>query len=157
MTQVILYTKSGCGLCDEVKSILEEIETDLPHQLREVDIESDEDLSSRYWDRVPVLKIGPYTLEAPIQRVDIEVAIRAASNSVSAMENTSSTMPRSRALSLNRGLLFFARHWLAIFNLIVFLYVSLPFAAPALMKAGAERPARVIYSIYKPLCHPVIR
>ncbi|MGD8850181.1 MAG: DUF2085 domain-containing protein, partial [Anaerolineales bacterium] len=54
---------------------------------------------------------------------------------------------------LNRGLLFFARHWLAIFNLIVFAYVALPFGAPALMKIGAERPARLIYSVYKPLCH----
>lgn len=153
MTQVIFYTKDGCGLCDEIRSMLKEIGIDIPHELREVDIETDKDLVNRYRDRVPVLKIGPYTLEAPIERVDIEVALRAASNSVSATEKTSSTMPRSRALSLNRGLFFFARHWLAIFNLIVFLYVSLPFAAPALMKVGAERPARVIYSIYKPLCH----
>jgi uncharacterized membrane protein len=54
---------------------------------------------------------------------------------------------------LNRGLLFFARHWLAIFNLIVFLYVGLPFGAPILMQAGIVTPAKVIYRVYRPLCH----
>ena len=35
----------------------------------------------------------------------------------------------------------------------MFLYVGLPFAAPTLMKLGAEVPARVIYTMYSPLCH----
>lgn len=153
MTQVILYTRDGCGLCEEVKSMLMEIQSDLPHELREVDIESEPDLLKRYAESIPVLKIGPYTLEAPIERVDIEVALRAAADSVSKIPQTDANIPRGRAVGLNRGLLFFARHWLAIFNLIVFVYVSLPFAAPALMKVGADRPARVIYTVYKPLCH----
>jgi uncharacterized membrane protein len=33
------------------------------------------------------------------------------------------------------------------------LYVGLPFLAPTLMKAGMTAPARVIYTIYSPLCH----
>jgi uncharacterized membrane protein len=47
----------------------------------------------------------------------------------------------------------FSRHWLAILNTIVFLYVGLPFLAPILMKAGAEGPARLIYTVYSPVCH----
>ena len=133
--------------------MLMEIQPDLPHELREIDIESDPDLLRRYAESIPVLKIGPYTLEAPIERVDIEVALRAAADSVSSLNQPDASMSRGRALGLNRGLLFFARHWLAIFNLIVFVYVSLPFAAPTLMKVGAERPARLIYTVYKPLCH----
>jgi uncharacterized membrane protein len=153
MNQVILYTRDGCKLCEEVKQILTEIRASHPHELREVDIEADAGLSARYGDKIPVLKIGPYTLEAPIERIDIEVALRAAGDSLPDAETEKPTMPRSRALGLNRGLLFFARHWLAIFNFIVFLYVGLPFGAPALMQVGAERPARLIYTIYKPLCH----
>ncbi|MEJ2753851.1 MAG: DUF2085 domain-containing protein, partial [Chloroflexota bacterium] len=125
----------------------------IPHELREVDIEADAELSARYGDRIPVLKIGPYTLEAPIERIDIEVALRAASNTEIDEEQDNASMPRARAVGLNRGLLFFARHWLAIFNLIVFIYIGLPFSAPALMQVGAERPARLIYTVYKPLCH----
>jgi uncharacterized membrane protein len=153
MMQVLLYVRRGCKLCDEVKEMLEELRPDLPHEFREVDIDADSDLSFRYGERIPVLKIGPYTLEAPIERVDVEVALRAAATSISASHEPASGMSSSQALGLNRSLLFFARHWLAIFNLIVFLYVSLPFGAPYFMKIGAERPARMIYALYKPLCH----
>ncbi len=155
MTKVVLYTRDDCGLCGEVREILDELQPELPHELLEVDIESDSGLTARYNERIPVLKIGPYTLEAPIEQIDIEVALRAAAAPAppSRVEQPKPEMSRSRALGLNRGLLFFARHWLAIFNIIVFMYVSLPFAAPALMKIGAEKPARVIYAVYKPLCH----
>jgi uncharacterized membrane protein len=33
------------------------------------------------------------------------------------------------------------------------IYVGLPFLAPTLMKVGADAPARMLYRIYKPLCH----
>ncbi|MDF1499847.1 MAG: DUF2085 domain-containing protein [Anaerolineales bacterium] len=153
MMQVILYTRDGCGLCDETKELLKDLHDEIPHKLSEVDIETDADLSARYTERIPVLKIGPYTLEAPIERVDIEVALRAAAASAPAAAPGSGGMDRSKAIGLNRALLLFARGWLAVFNIIVFLYVSLPFGAPYLMKVGAERPARLIYSVYKPLCH----
>lgn len=153
MMQIVLYTREKCGLCDEVKQILIELQSTLPHELREVDIDMNENLATRYKDRVPVLKIGPYTLEAPIARVDIEVAIKAAATSSTGATAESGAVSRSRALGLNRALHFFARHWLAIFNLIVFIYVGLPFTAPYLMKVGAERPAHAIYAVYKPLCH----
>ena len=54
---------------------------------------------------------------------------------------------------LDRGVLWTARHWLALFNLVVFVYVGLPFAAPVLMAAGMETPARGIYLMYRNLCH----
>ena len=40
-----------------------------------------------------------------------------------------------------------------LINFLVFLYVGIPFLAPLLMKVGAEMPARVIYTVYSPLCH----
>ncbi len=55
--------------------------------------------------------------------------------------------------ALDRSVLWTARHWLALFNLVVFVYVGLPFAAPALMAAGIETPARGIYFMYSNLCH----
>ncbi len=48
-----------------------------------------------------------------------------------------------------------ARHWLAFFNLLAFLYVGVPFLAPILMALGAEGPASLIYLIYRPLCHQI--
>lgn len=46
-----------------------------------------------------------------------------------------------------------ARHWLLLINLAVGVYLFLPLAAPVLVNAGHERPARVIYSLYSFACH----
>ena len=53
----------------------------------------------------------------------------------------------------DRVVLGIARHWLAFFNLAIFLYLSVPVLAPMLMEAGATGPARLIYTIYSPACH----
>jgi uncharacterized membrane protein len=46
-----------------------------------------------------------------------------------------------------------ARHWLALFNTIVAVFVLLPFLAPLFMHVGLELPARAIYLVYQPTCH----
>lgn len=60
---------------------------------------------------------------------------------------------RDAVLVVDRGVLAFSRHWLAFFNLFIALYVGLPFAAPALMRAGWTDGAKLIYAVYSPLCH----
>ncbi|HEY6073127.1 MAG TPA: DUF2085 domain-containing protein, partial [Anaerolineales bacterium] len=59
----------------------------------------------------------------------------------------------SRMSGSDRVSFWITRHFLAMLNLFVFLYVGLPFLAPVLMKAGLQAPASAIYSIYSPLCH----
>lgn len=54
---------------------------------------------------------------------------------------------------INRVVQGIARHWLALFNILVAIYVGLPLLAPVLMNVGATGPARIIYTIYSPLCH----
>ncbi len=46
-----------------------------------------------------------------------------------------------------------ARHWLALFNVILALFIGLPMLAPVLMEAGATGPARLIYKVFAPTCH----
>ncbi len=48
---------------------------------------------------------------------------------------------------------FFGRHWLALVNLALFLYIAVPFLAPLFMLAGLPGPAQVVYGVYYPLCH----
>lgn len=55
--------------------------------------------------------------------------------------------------AINRLAVGFARHWLAIFNIIVVLFLALPFFAPLLMHNGATGPATLIYRLYAPTCH----
>lgn len=77
MLTIILYTKDGCGLCDEVKAKLAKLVADYPHELQEIDITQDTDLFARYRFSIPVLKIGDTTLKAPITAVQLQAALQA--------------------------------------------------------------------------------
>lgn len=46
-----------------------------------------------------------------------------------------------------------AKHWLALANIFLGLYVGLPVVAPVMMDAGWTVPGRVIHAIYRPACH----
>ncbi len=48
---------------------------------------------------------------------------------------------------------WFSGHWLFMANLAVAIYVGLPLLAPVLMHARYERPAGLIYLLFRPLCH----
>ncbi len=60
---------------------------------------------------------------------------------------------KNLAIRSNIWLLKFTRNWLRVALVVVGIYITLPFAAPTLMKIGAEGPARVIYTVYGALCH----
>ena len=152
MMRVTLYTKKDCTLCDQARADLAELQPSVPHRLVEIDIESDPVLTARHGDSVPVVETGPYTLRAPFSLTDLKVVL------LSAQQHAAGNPPpegraRTRAVGMTRAVGGFSRHWLAILNTIVFLYVGLPFLAPILMKAGAEGPARLIYTVYSPVCH----
>ena len=40
-----------------------------------------------------------------------------------------------------------------VINFILLLYVGLPFLAPVFMKMNLEPAAKIVYAIYRPLCH----
>ncbi len=52
-----------------------------------------------------------------------------------------------------RFMYWMSGHWLQVALAVVFLYTALPFLAPTLMYVGARGPAKLIYTMYKPLCH----
>lgn len=154
MMRVTLFTREDCHLCDEARAELEGLKREFPHQLVEVDINSDASLLARYAEMIPVVKVGPYTLQAPFTPTELRVTLGAAMNGrPSPAVEAAGPSQRDQAVFLNRLVLGFARHWLAIFNLLILIYVGLPFAAPTLMKLGATTPARWIYKAYSPLCH----
>jgi uncharacterized membrane protein len=49
--------------------------------------------------------------------------------------------------------LWISRHYLALFNLLIFLYAGIPFLAPVFMKVGVTGTAQVIYKAYSYVCH----
>ena len=57
MHQVVLYTRAGCHLCDQVKATLARLETRGGFTWTEVDVDSDPDLVRQFSEQVPVVFI----------------------------------------------------------------------------------------------------
>ncbi len=55
--KVILYTKPGCHLCDEMKQVLEKVKQGIEMTVEEIDISSDRRLLETYGEEIPVLFI----------------------------------------------------------------------------------------------------
>ena len=53
-----LYSRPGCHLCDDARVALERVRARAPFALREVNIETDDSLHSRYLERIPVVALG---------------------------------------------------------------------------------------------------
>ena len=84
--EVTLYTRAGCHLCDKAKAAIRAAESlyRLRIDLREVDIDDDDDLYARFTNDVPVVYIGGQ--EAFRHRVDpraLAEAVRASPSSTS--------------------------------------------------------------------------
>lgn len=159
LLNVTLYTRAGCKLCDEVKGHLASLQKKFPHRLAEIDIDSDPVLQKTYFDQIPVIEVGPYKLTAPITKQSLEMTLGAASDRRGQLvqvgdEKYRENVRKGQTVTGSDGVYFWlSKHYLALLNLIVFLYVGLPFLAPVLLKINAQAPARLIYAIYSPLCH----
>ncbi len=60
---------------------------------------------------------------------------------------------RSVVIALDKMILGFARHWVAVISLVVALYAGIPFLAPVAMHTGQTGLAMAIYRFYGVSCH----
>jgi hypothetical protein len=56
-SEVVLYGRPGCCLCDDARDALLRVRAAHPFSLRERDIESDDRLLAAYLERIPVVTI----------------------------------------------------------------------------------------------------
>ena len=57
-SRLVLFARRDCHLCDEARAGLERLRSDgLDFELEEVDIESDEALLERFFERIPVIEL----------------------------------------------------------------------------------------------------
>jgi hypothetical protein len=55
---VILYSRPGCHLCDVARAAIAALQGELPpFELREVNIDEDDELHARYLERIPVVEV----------------------------------------------------------------------------------------------------
>lgn len=57
MMLLTLYSKPGCHLCDEALAVLEELRLEVPFELQELDISSEDSLHRAYFERIPVVTL----------------------------------------------------------------------------------------------------
>ena len=56
--QLILYSKPGCHLCEEMKAEMSKANCAGLYELQEINIDSDAELFARYRNDIPVLSIN---------------------------------------------------------------------------------------------------
>jgi uncharacterized membrane protein len=141
-------------LCEQAKADLAAIQSQIPHQLVEIDIDTNPDLQKKYLTDIPVVEVGNYRLKAPFTRTDLLMTLGAARDAREHQQRADQNAPATIGVNnTDRFSLWMTDHWLFVVNLLFIIYLGLPILAPVLMKTGATAPANVIYTVYSPLCH----
>ncbi len=159
MITVTLYSRSGCKLCAEAEADLNSLQNVIPHTLKVVDIDSEPLLRELYGLDVPVVEVGSFKLKAPFTRQVLQMTLQTAADQMDQLERVShgtfnvNTSVDQGIIGTDRFSYWISKHYLAVINLLLLLYVGIPFLAPVFKKIGANGPAEVIYKIYSPLCH----
>jgi uncharacterized membrane protein len=159
MLTVTLYTRKGSVECDQARLDLDALQSQYRHQLVVIDIDSDPVLKEKYQDQIPTVDCGPYHLKAPFDRKMLQASLGAASDRMKQLDAVGDSRYQARIArghtmsQSDRFSYWFTQHYMLLINLFLFIYVGLPFLAPVLMKAGLRTPAKVIYTIYSPMCH----
>jgi uncharacterized membrane protein len=159
MITVTLYTRAGCELCEKAEEDLKALQEVIPHQLAVLDIDSDPSLRETFALEIPVVEAGPFRLKAPFTRQELQITLGAAVDRRSQLESIKDKTFRVNTSGINKIhkadkiSFWISKHYLAIFNLFLILYIGIPFLAPIFKKAGWNTPAEVVYKIYSPLCH----
>ncbi len=159
MIEVTLYSRQDCHLCELAQEALNALQTAVPHHLNVIDVDSDPKLQKEFGFEVPVIVVGPYTLRAPIDAKDLEISLRAAEHRDRQIEQIDQDIATGKAqielawTGSDSFSLWLSRHYLALLNILVVVYLGLPFLAPVLMNAGWTTPAHWIYTGYSYVCH----
>jgi len=157
--QATLFISGGDPRIEQIKADLIALYEEYPHTLHIVDIDEASILKSEFEDKAPVLDVGVFRLLDSFDKNDIRFAFEKATERLEeakAKGNDVLVRRITQPLRMTKADKFsrwFSNHYMVIMNLFTFFYVFFAFLAPVFMKVGLQRPARVIYKIYSPLCH----
>jgi glutaredoxin len=74
---VTLYSRPGCGLCDEARAVILAVRGRIPFDLDEIDVSTDDRLEREYGIRVPVVEVdGEELFEIAVDERTFEAAVR---------------------------------------------------------------------------------
>jgi uncharacterized membrane protein len=131
----------------------------IPHNLTVIDIDTEPLFHNTYAMDIPVVEAGGFKLKAPFTQQDLKRTLMAAVDQPQQLEknnNKAYQMSTSSSQSISTADHFsywFSKHYMAVFNFFLLLYIGIPFLAPVFKKIGWNGPAEVVYKVYSPLCH----
>jgi glutaredoxin len=72
-----LYSRPGCHLCDEAKSVIERVGQRLGFAMRVINVESDPELERQYGNQIPVVFInGQEAFNYHVDEAELENRVR---------------------------------------------------------------------------------
>ena len=75
------YSREGCHLCDEARSVIESLDGPVAVELEEIDIESSDELMLAYLERIPVVEWGGEVwFEFTVERARLSELVAAAAS-----------------------------------------------------------------------------
>ena len=159
MIQATLFISGEDPKLNQIKRNLAELQSDFPHQLHIIDISIGPVLQDEFGDKQPVLDIGLFRLIRTFDKEEIRYAFSKAEERLNEANSKGNEMvvrritEPIRLTNADRFSRWFSKHYMLLLNGFTFLYLFLAILAPSFMKLGWERPAKVIYKVYSPLCH----
>lgn len=159
MINVTIFHREKGTEFDQLLADLDSLQPIVPHRVATVDLDSDRGLQEKIGQKLPVIEIGPYHLHPPFSRQDLQIVLSAARDRVSQLEQVDEVGYNNRVAkgrTMNSGdrlSLWLSRHYLALVNILLLLYVGLPFLAPVLAKTDHPLAANIIYRVYGAMCH----
>ena len=159
MIQATLFISGQDQSRIKILGWLAQVQEEHPHDLHVVDIDKSPALLEEYSEKAPVLDIGVFRLVHPFDQAEIIFGFQKAEERLReaiSKDNTGMVKRITEPISFTKSDRFsrwFSNHYMVFLNLFTGLYVLLAFLAPVFMKIGWERPAKVIYKVYSPLCH----
>ena len=142
-----------------IKELFNSLKNEIEFNEQIINIAESVDLMNKYADKTPFIKAGPYTLSGEQLESNMKMTILAAIDRERQLAEVGDIQYQQRIeagrkiTKLDKVSLWLSKGYIWLMVFFLSLYVGLPFLAPYLLKNGAEFPANVIYTIYKPLCH----
>jgi uncharacterized membrane protein len=151
---VILYIRNNHPASADARSWSDSLQGRYPHTLEVRDADSRPEWKEKYGATLPAAEVNGRQLAAPLTQSGLQSAL--ALGKAIGHYQRETDVPRSvqtLAANADRAAGWFSRHWLAVFNGFLAVYLGLAVLAPVLMQVGASTPAAWIYKAYSFTCH----
>jgi len=158
LINIITYVKN-IEQIQYFNKLFDSLKTEFDFTNQIINISDSPELAAKFNETVPFIKIGPYTLSGDHLESNLRMTIQAAIDREKQLtqvgdQNYQKRLDAGKKITrLDKVSLWLSKGYIWLMVFFLSLYVGLPFLAPYFLKIGAELPANIIYTIYKPLCH----